>query len=38
VTTSLLDGRVTELAAGTLQRRMQHAVAPEARSVAIADW
>jgi hypothetical protein len=29
---------VTELGATTLKRRMQHTVAPEARSVAIADW
>ena len=36
VTTSLLDGRVTELDAATLRRRIVRAVAPEARSVAIA--
>jgi DNA-binding beta-propeller fold protein YncE len=35
VVTSLLDGRVTELDARTLRRRMSRAVAPEARSVAI---
>ena len=38
VTTSLLDGRVTELAAATLRRRMQRTVAPAARAVAIAEW
>lgn len=37
VTTSLLDGRVTELDAATLRRRIVRAVAPQARSVAIAD-
>jgi len=37
VTTSLLDGRVTELDAATLRRRIVRTVAPEARSVAIAD-
>jgi len=38
VTTSLLDGRVTELDAATLRRQIVRAVAPEARSVAVADW
>jgi DNA-binding beta-propeller fold protein YncE len=38
VTTSLLDGRVTELAAGTLRRRAVATVAPEARALAVADW
>jgi DNA-binding beta-propeller fold protein YncE len=38
VTTSLLDGHVTELGTAALRRRMEVAVAPEARSVAIADW
>jgi DNA-binding beta-propeller fold protein YncE len=38
VTTSLLDGRVTEFSAATLRRRVEHAVAPAARAVAIADW
>lgn len=37
VTTSLLDGRVTELDAATLRRRIVRAVATEARSVAIAN-
>jgi DNA-binding beta-propeller fold protein YncE len=37
VTTSLLDGRVTELDAATLRRRIVRTVAPEARSVAIAN-
>ena len=37
VTTSLLDGHVTELDAATLRRRIARAVAPEARSVAIAN-
>jgi DNA-binding beta-propeller fold protein YncE len=36
VTTSLLDGRVTELDAATLRLRSVRTVAPEARSVAIA--
>jgi DNA-binding beta-propeller fold protein YncE len=35
VVTSLLDGRVTELDARTLHRRMSRTVAPEARSVAL---
>jgi DNA-binding beta-propeller fold protein YncE len=38
VVTSLLDGRVTELDAGTLRRRMSRVVAAEARSVAIGHW
>jgi DNA-binding beta-propeller fold protein YncE len=37
VTTSLLDGHVTELDAATLRRLIVRAVAPEARSVAIAN-
>jgi YVTN family beta-propeller protein len=37
VTTSLLDGRLTELDAATLRQRIVRAVAPEARSVAIAN-
>ena len=37
VTTSLLDGHVTELDAATLHRLIVRAVAPEARSVAIAN-
>jgi len=38
VTTSLLDGRVTELAAATLRPLVQRTVAAEARAVAIAGW
>jgi YVTN family beta-propeller protein len=38
VVTSLLDGRVTELDAGTLRRLMSRTVAPEARSVAVGRW
>ena len=38
VTTSLLDGMVTELAAPELVRRLRVRVAPTARSVAITVW
>jgi DNA-binding beta-propeller fold protein YncE len=38
VTTSLLNGHVTELAAATLRRLAERVVAGEARAVAIAAW
>jgi DNA-binding beta-propeller fold protein YncE len=38
VTTSLLNGHVTELAAATLRRRAERVVAGEARAVAVAAW